>query len=456
MTAVRKQRRRRRPIYIAALTVLTAGLVIALGASAANSIGGNFEIDANANLVVNDPAPSIDWARSRHARSGSPTWRPASRTTPTAEAPRKTTPVRVSVTGSIPNNKSDLLNFGVVRRAEVGGPGFLNMFWNRVSEPSGTTLMDFELNKSGTHLRQRRQQGPHGWATFCSSTPSTRAARSRRSPLASGTARRGARRRPSPARRSARSTSPRSSRRTRTVSGAMNARTFGEMSLDLDFIFDSGMCERFGSAMVKSRSSDSFTSQLKDFIRPVPVNISNCAHGDHPQADRPGREPEHDELRLHEDVRTGPATANTFTLADDGRAEVQRRAPRLRLHGDRGRRPVRARTSSTSNCSASTGVTPPIIGATVTFGLDSAADVLDCTYTNRARGTIIVEKITTDGQGAFGFTSNTLPRRRSPSRRPLRALRARTRTRSRTSNPGTYDVAETEPAGLEPHLGDLR
>ena len=39
--------------------------------------------------------------------------------------------------------------------------------------------------------------------------------------------------------------------------GAMNARTFGEMSLDLDFIFDSGTCESFGSAMVKSRSSDS-------------------------------------------------------------------------------------------------------------------------------------------------------------------------------------------------------
>ena len=36
------------------------------------------------------------------------------------------------------------------------------------------------------------------------------------------------------------------------------------------------------------------------------------------------------------------------------------------------------------------------------------SDVLDCTYTNRARGTIIVEKITDDGTGSFDFTSSTL------------------------------------------------
>ncbi len=61
-----------------------------------------------------------------------------------------------------------------------------------------------------------------------------------------------------------------------TAPASVSARTFGEMSLDLDFVFNSGQCESFGSAFVKSRASDSFTSQLKDFIRPIPVNISNC------------------------------------------------------------------------------------------------------------------------------------------------------------------------------------
>jgi hypothetical protein len=50
--------------------------------------------------------------------------------------------------GSIPNNKSDLKTFGVY--TEPGTPGFLHLFWTRVQEPSGTTLMDFELNQSST------------------------------------------------------------------------------------------------------------------------------------------------------------------------------------------------------------------------------------------------------------------------------------------------------------------
>ena len=38
------------------------------------------------------------------------------------------------------------------------------------------------------------------------------------------------------------------------------------------------------------------------------------------------------------------------------------------------------------DCAASVGVTPSITGTTVTFDIDNAADVLDCTYTNRATG----------------------------------------------------------------------
>jgi uncharacterized surface anchored protein len=55
--------------------------------------------------------------------------------------------------------------------------------------------------------------------------------------------------------------------------------TFGEAGINLtgSGIFGSGECEHFGSAYLKSRSSgNSFTSELKDFIAPVPVNITNC------------------------------------------------------------------------------------------------------------------------------------------------------------------------------------
>jgi hypothetical protein len=53
---------------------------------------------------------------------------------------------------------------------------------------------------------------------------------------------------------------------------------FGETAIDLTKagVFPPGTCEAFGSAFVKSRSSASFTAEAKDFIAPIPVNISNC------------------------------------------------------------------------------------------------------------------------------------------------------------------------------------
>ena len=53
-------------------------------------------------------------------------------------------------------------------------------------------------------------------------------------------------------------------------------RTFGEAQIDLSAIFDPNVCESFGSAYLKSRSSDSFTAALKDFVPPAAVNIANC------------------------------------------------------------------------------------------------------------------------------------------------------------------------------------
>ena len=56
----------------------------------------------------------------------------------------------------------------------------------------------------------------------------------------------------------------------------MSARTFGEASFDLTAVAGSDPCLSFGTSTLKSRSSDSFTSQLKDFIRPIPVSSQNC------------------------------------------------------------------------------------------------------------------------------------------------------------------------------------
>jgi hypothetical protein len=91
-------------------------------------------------------------------------------------------------------------------------------------------------------------------------------------------------------------------------------------------------------------------------------------------------------------------------------------------------------------------VTPTsVVGATVTFDITDDDDVLDCTYLNRARGSIIVEKITNDGSGSFEFTSDTLGPFTLTTTEPGEA--GKDSTTFGDLGPGTYDVAETEPAG---------
>jgi hypothetical protein len=59
---------------------------------------------------------------------------------------------------------------------------------------------------------------------------------------------------------------------------SLAALTFGETAINLTAagVFPTGTCEAFGSAFLKSRSSASFPAEVKDFIAPIPVNISNC------------------------------------------------------------------------------------------------------------------------------------------------------------------------------------
>ena len=102
---------------------------------------------------------------------------------------------------------------------------------------------------------------------------------------------------PPPAMRPARSTRRRSPRPTPTGWDPVSPRTFGEASIDFDVLGGEG-CVAFGSAYLKSRSSDSFTAALKDFIAPTATGLNNCGAlkivktkkhaadgpGDHPHA----------------------------------------------------------------------------------------------------------------------------------------------------------------------------
>lgn len=444
-----------------ALSALAGPSGMALASHPEASLSGsNFEIDENANLKVNDPPPSLDWANVNESRQNDLATGATDNSYGGGSKEDDTCP---SVgTGSIPNNKSDLLTFGAYVESEAGGPGFLHLFWTRVQEPSGTTLMDFELNQSTTHcgngvnpvrtgdgagpltddllIEYRIDQGGSrasikvrswtgsAWGTAVDLTTLNPA-------LATGTI-------------NSTAIPAAEADGLPTVGNQLSPRTFGEASLDLDFVFNSGKCTSFGSAFLKSRASDSFTSQLKDFIAPVPVNITNCGKVIIRKVTDPASEPATTTFGYTKSFSTDPATTNTFSMGN-GQSTTFTNV----LFGSNYTVVEDSLPSGWDfvgvDCSASTGVTPSITNATVTFAIDNAADILDCTYTNRARGTIVVEKITDDGFGSFDFTSNTL----SPSPFTLTTTAPGAAGKdARTFNnlaPGTYDVDESVPAGWD-------
>jgi hypothetical protein len=436
---------------VVAMTVLIGSAVLASHGLATLS-GSNFEIDDSANLKLDHASPNVDWGSLAHPngpelrRNDAPT---GQNDDSYKGGVKEDTACPEETTGSIPNNKSDLLTFHVYE--EPGDPGFLNIAWGRVADPSGTTLMDFEFNQSTTPC----SAGPNVVRTagdllieYAIDQGGARAEISGRfwngsawgnaidlddgtdcdgGPCAVGTINQSA-----------------ISAGDADGLGAKAARTFGEAQIDLDLIFDDTKCTSFGSAMLKSRSSDSFTSQLKDFIRPIPITLTNCGKVIiHKQTDPDGATASFGYTKV---FSTDPSSTDTFSLSDGGTKTFNGVLFGTGYSVEETSLPSGWDFDSV-DCTASVGVTPTIATAKVTFDIDDEDDVLECTYYNKARGTIIIEKITDDGMGSFDFTSGTL----TPSPFTLTTTGAGAAGKaSRTFTnlvPGTYDVAETIPAG---------
>ena len=293
-----KRRSTRRRWYVITSAVSLAAVVLfVIGAVGASLPGSTFEIDSDANLIVNAPATNIDWLTGGAGtafRSGvvvKPDKATGSGDDSFGQGTKEDTAVPTVVSGSIPPNKSDLLNFGAYLETTASGARFLNLFWHRVQEPSGTTNMDFEFNQSSTIssngvtpvrtagdvlIQYDLSQGGTNpqlflsrWVTSgagsqCQASNSTPCWGTRVNLSASGDA------------IGSINTSPIPANQAGTL-GNISARTFGEASIDFDALTGgSGACSSFGSAYLKSRSSDSFTAALKDFIAPATLNLNNC------------------------------------------------------------------------------------------------------------------------------------------------------------------------------------
>ena len=282
-------------ICVAAVVVLSgAGRAPAASPCPTGAVlsGSNFEIDTNANLKVDGAGDCIDWLAGGSGsamRSGVIVTndKPSGATDDSFGNGSQEDDVNPSVVaGSIPPNKSDLKSFGL--NTEVTSTGkYLELFWTRVQNPSGTTNMDFELNQKSCN--------PSATPTNCSTnnvTPvRTLGDKLITYDLANG------------------GTVPTISIRSWTGSawgaptdltaggtalgsvnttaiptaeadgiGGLDAFTFGEAAISFDAIFphSDGVCGAIGSAFLKSRSSTSFSSEIKDFIAPSKVSLTNC------------------------------------------------------------------------------------------------------------------------------------------------------------------------------------
>ena len=248
--------------------------------------GSNFEIDTDANLVRDHDAPSIDWASVDETRKAEAFT--GQQDDAFGEGTKENTANPTIVDGGIPPNKSDLKQFGLYQEGGTSS-GFLNLFWTRVQDPTGTTNMDFELNQrqctsgltpvdpdcagngvtpkrttndiliiydlsnGGTNatISFRKWLNTDKWGALTDLTAAGEAVGTiNSSPIDAVDA---------------------------DGLGSLSPRTFGEAQVAMTALFGTSTdCRSFGSAYLKSRSSDSFTAALKDFIAPVPVSITNC------------------------------------------------------------------------------------------------------------------------------------------------------------------------------------
>ena len=147
-------------VLVVTMAALAGGIAFGTTTTCSNPAtlnGSAFEVDTNANLVVNTTG-CIDWLTGgtgtgfRDGVVAKNDTASGSGDESFGEGTKEDTALPTVVDGSIPPNKSDLKAFGVyseqgtVTTSNPTGK-FLALFWTRVQDPSGTTNMDFELNQ---------------------------------------------------------------------------------------------------------------------------------------------------------------------------------------------------------------------------------------------------------------------------------------------------------------------
>ena len=266
----------RRALVVLAVTAFAVFLLV----GSAGALVGSSKFEGNdGNLVVNN-AGNIDWASGMPNLHAGQDLQTGTNDNSFGQGAKENDVQTTVVTGSIPNSKADLARFAVAGE-NIGGDQYLYLAWSRENQ-SGTVNFDFEINAkaqpdlttvgaktlvrtpndllinyaflggSNTPTLTRYIWNGSDWGTGQVISSACSEGQTNGAQVAD------------------------------TLGGLASvnrpAQQFGEASINLACagIIPNGSCESFNSAYVKSRSSTSFTSEIKDFIAPISASFHNC------------------------------------------------------------------------------------------------------------------------------------------------------------------------------------
>jgi hypothetical protein len=320
-----------------------------------------------------------------------------------------------TVSGSIPPNKSDLTRFYEASEF-ANGSNFLYLAWERTNS-LGSANMDFEINQAatpglgtpGAHTINRTAgdllvtfdfnngggRPTLGLLTWVTSGPASQCFSSNSLPCWGNHINLNSSNSIGAVNNLDAVSDPIAPNAPRSLA----ALTFGEAAINLTAagVFPPGTCEALGSAFLKSRASASFGAEVKDFVAPVNVNISNCGT-----------------IIIHKVTEngdgtfgyttTGGLTPSTFSLSNGG---TRTYGPDTVLPG-----PYTVTESTLPSgwtlknlaCTATgNGTTASTSLATATASITMAPEgLVDCTYTNHTNNSPAISTTLSDTTVSVG------------------------------------------------------
>jgi Prealbumin-like fold domain len=299
----RRRRTRRLWGFITSAAALTAVFLFVIASASGNLSGSTFEGN-DGNLVVTTPG-NTDWVNAPNRVRGDDLASGGSDNSFGQGTKEDSANVTV-VTGSIPPQKSDLTRFYVASEF-ASNNNYLYLAWER-SNVLGSANMDFEINKltqpnlTTTGPKTLNRSAGDLLVTFDFTNGGGNPVLGLLKWLTSGSAANcfsanalpcwGAN--PADDALDGLDDERIDLSQAGFAEGAVNnttvtdpipdpdvtlpALTFGEAAINLTAagVFPAGTCTAFGSTFLKSRSSASFPAEVKDFVAPQPVNITNC------------------------------------------------------------------------------------------------------------------------------------------------------------------------------------